>query len=164
MAHLSETLLLVLGGGGHTEELVALTRTLGGRHRFEYVIGTKDTLSARKLPFSGRVFRILNPREKNDRFWPLIAAKFLVSAAQSVAVVLRSRARVVLASGPGIAVAPLLLAKLLGRKVVYVETCSRIREPSLSARILYPFTDVFFVQWPQLLVRFPRATYAGRLL
>jgi hypothetical protein len=40
---------------------------------------------------------------------------------------------------------------------------ARVERPTLTARLLYPFSDLFIVQWPDLLKYFPRAKYLGRL-
>ena len=34
-------------------------------------------------------------------------------------------------------------------------------EPTLSGRLLYPFADLFIVQWPEQLAAFPRAVLAS---
>ncbi len=49
--------------------------------------------------------------------------------------------------------------------VVYVESIARVDTLSLSGRILYDarIADRVFVQWPQLLGRYPRALCVGRL-
>jgi beta-1,4-N-acetylglucosaminyltransferase len=49
--------------------------------------------------------------------------------------------------------------------VVYVESIARVDTLSLSGRILYDarVADRVFVQWPQLLGRYPRALCVGRL-
>ena len=69
----------------------------------------------------------------------------------------------IIGAGPSISVPPSLAGKLLGAKVIHVESASRVTRPSLTGRLLYPVADLFFVQWEGLLERFPRARYAGRL-
>jgi beta-1,4-N-acetylglucosaminyltransferase len=56
------------------------------------------------------------------------------------------------------------LAKLLGIRVIYIETGSRVFALSSSGKILYRFADLFFVQWSELLPLYPKAVYAGRLV
>ena len=75
----------------------------------------------------------------------------------------------VLVNGPGTCV-PVCLAALAYRCVRcrqawYVESIARVDTLSLSGRILYEarVADRVFVQWPQLLVRYPRALCVGRL-
>lgn len=51
-------------------------------------------------------------------------------------------------------------------RLVYVESIARVQRLSLSGRLLYHLrmTDMFFVQWEDLLDVYPRAMYKGRLM
>ena len=75
----------------------------------------------------------------------------------------------VLCNGPGTCVpvcAAAYVPRVLGLhavQVVYVESVCRVETLSLSARLLYPFADQLYVQWPGLLGRYPRARYVGRI-
>ncbi len=73
------------------------------------------------------------------------------------------RSEVVLSTGAGVAVPFILVAKLLGRRAVYVESLTRTESISLSGRMIYPFVDEFFVQWPTT-TRLRKARYVGSIL
>lgn len=70
---------------------------------------------------------------------------------------------VILSTGAALAVPFFVVGKLLRRRLVYVESLTRIESLSLSGRLVYPLTDAFFVQWPQA-ARRHRARYAGNVL
>lgn len=57
------------------------------------------------------------------------------------------------------------LVGIMEGRVVYVESIARVSSVSLSGAILYwsRLTDGFFVQWPELLAKYPRAQFSGRL-
>lgn len=150
-----QTLLVVLGGGGHSAQMNRLVGLLGGAYEYEYVAAYGDA----NVP--ARSYRILNPREKKDRNWFWIACKLAVASVQSLGVLFRTRASTVIACGPALSVPVCILAKLFRKRVVYVESWSRVRTRSLSARLTRPFADLFFVQSSQL--KAPGAIYAGRL-
>lgn len=82
---------------------------------------------------------------------------------QSLRIVLCERPELVISSGADVAVPVCILARLMGAKLVYIETAGELR-PSLSGRLLYPFADLFIVQWPEKLAAFPRAVLARGLL
>ena len=82
---------------------------------------------------------------------------------QSLLIVLRERPRLVLSTGADVAVPICILARLLGARLVFIETAGELR-PSLSGRLVYPFADLFIVQWPEKLAAFPRAVLARGLL
>jgi UDP-N-acetylglucosamine:LPS N-acetylglucosamine transferase len=154
--------LVVLGGGGHTAQMRRLVRLLGGAYEYEFVAARNDLLAANEVPQGARLFRVLNPREKDDRNALWAGIKLLFSFVDALAVLLRSRSSVILACGPALAVPLCILGKLFGKKVLYVESWARVKTQSLSGRLVKPFSDLYFVQW-RTLQHVPGARYAGRL-
>jgi beta-1,4-N-acetylglucosaminyltransferase len=155
-------LMIVLGSGGHTKEMIRLLDLLGNEHSYAYIHCADDALSLLKIRFPGPVFSVIRPRMK-VMSWPVIVARTLVAALQSLCALVRFRPRAIISTGPGVAVPACILAKAIGIRVIYIETGSRVFALSSSGRILYRFADLFFVQWPELLADYPRAIYEGRL-
>jgi len=156
-------ILVVLGSGGHTKEMIRLVDLMGKRYEYGYLVAADDELSPQKIKVPGPVYRVVRPRWKHTSL-PVVIARTLCSAFQALVSLLRLRPRAIVSTGPGPAVPASLLAKLLGIKVIYIETGSRVFALSSSGRILYRFADLFFVQWPELVESYPKAIYAGRLL
>jgi len=160
--------LVVLGEGGHTKEMVTLVEMLGDDLEYGYIMVDDDQVSEAKLARDGTcgrrgpVFRVMRPRDK-EHYLVRDAMRTLFSAWQSWSVLRRFRPDVVLTSGPSVAVPVCVLARLLGRRVIFVETASRVTRLSLTGRIMYRVAHLVFVQWPELVDRYPRAVYAGRL-
>jgi beta-1,4-N-acetylglucosaminyltransferase len=75
----------------------------------------------------------------------------------------RERPAAILSTGAALAVPFFLIGKLHGCRLVYVESLTRTDELSLAGRLVYPFADAFFVQWPGAAKR-KRARYVGGLL
>lgn len=71
---------------------------------------------------------------------------------------------VIVSTGAGLAVPFFLVGRLLGRRLVYVESLTRSESLSLSGRLVYPLADRFFVQWPALARRHRKARYEGSVL
>ena len=78
-------------------------------------------------------------------------------------VIRRQRPDLLLSTGAGLAVPFFLVGRLLGRRLIYVESLTRIDGLSLTGRIIYPFADEFFVQWPGAAVK-KRMRYHGSIL
>jgi beta-1,4-N-acetylglucosaminyltransferase len=76
----------------------------------------------------------------------------------------RDRPDAILSTGAGLAVPFFLVGKLLGIRLVYVESVTRTETISLSGRLVYRFADRFFVQWPEAARGRRRAVYAGSVL
>ena len=76
---------------------------------------------------------------------------------------MRSKAKYFLSAGNGAVVFLYYIGKIFGKKLIYLETWSRVWTPSLTGRLVYPICNLFFVQWPELLEKYPKAKYVGRL-
>ena len=50
---------------------------------------------------------------------------------------------------------------VFGARVVYVESFTRIDKPSLSLRLIAPFADRVYAQWPELRAEVPKARSLG---
>jgi UDP-N-acetylglucosamine:LPS N-acetylglucosamine transferase len=82
----------------------------------------------------------------------------------SFLIIVREKPDVVLTTGAFIVIPLCILAKFAGRKVIYIETLARITSPSFTGRILYHFSDLFLVQWKELLNSYgSKARYCGRV-
>lgn len=62
----------------------------------------------------------------------------------------RERPTVMLTTGAGPGVSAAVAAKLLGIRVVFVETVAAVERPSLTGVLMEALADDYFVQWPQL--------------
>ena len=157
-----DKILVLLGEGGHTKEILILVDLLGPAYRYEYVITAQDPLSEAKIHHAGPIHRVVRPRSKDESILAA-AGHVLRCAGQALAILRRSRPDALLTSGPALAVPFAFWARLLGVCVIFVETGSRVRQLSLTGRLMRPLAHLFFVQWPSLRARYPRAIYAGRL-
>lgn len=158
-------LLLVMGEGGHTKEMVKLADLLGPDHTYHYLLVKEDRVSADKITRPGPVYRVNRPRFRpGKRHDPWRDASLtLLCAAQALPVLWRVRPQAILSTGPWVAVPVMALGKLFGAQIIFIETGSRVRALSATGKVMYRLATLFFVQWPDLLARYPRARYAGRL-
>jgi len=156
-------LLVVLGDGGHTAEIVRLVELLGPDYDYTYLMTTVDQISQSKITVEGPVHYITRPRAKDEKLWGVVR-HLGYSLWQAIWLLYRIRPQVVLGSGPAVMVPVALFNKLIGGKIIFVETGSRITELSLTGKIMLKMADLYFVQWEQLQQRYPQTIFAGRLL
>jgi len=124
--------------------------------KYYYFYFTFSGSVARELAKTVRVWTIPNIVRHNPFSW-------LVGSILSAHIVVAERPDVVITTGAGVVVFFCIFAKLMGAKLIFLESMANVEKPTLTARLLYPFADEFLVQWPNLLKFFPRAKFLGRL-
>ncbi len=80
---------------------------------------------------------------------------------QSLRVFFREKPDVVISTGADTSFSICIIAKIFGKKLVFIESFCRISHPSLSGKIFYGIADLFLVQWKENLDFFPNAKYWG---
>ncbi len=143
--------LLVASGGGHLSELAELCAGWPPEGQ-QWV--TFDSPQARALLAGRRVAFAHGPTNRS-------ASNLARNVVLAWRLVRRHRPRTIVTTGAGIAVPFCYVGRLLGCRVVYVECLSRVREPSLTGRLVEPVAHDFYVQWPELVARYRRARYVG---
>ncbi len=147
-------LLLVCSCGGHLMQLVGLRTAWEGYPR---VWVTFDKPDSRSLLGGERVVHAHGPTNRN-------VPNFLRNLRLARRVMRELRPSAMVSTGAGIAVPFAWMARAAGVPVVYVESLTRIRELSLSGRLIAPVAEEVFVQWPELAAVRPGTRYAGTLL
>lgn len=138
---------LAASHGGHLELLRALDEAYRERR---HVFVTPPSVQADELRAGGRrVATVLNPGRS-----PLLLAR---NAVQALRIARRERPRVVVCSGADASAAFAVWAKLLGARLLFVETMARVHRGSATGRLLRPLADRILVQWPELLGSYPGA-------
>ncbi|MCX8190177.1 MAG: UDP-N-acetylglucosamine transferase subunit ALG14 [Candidatus Diapherotrites archaeon] len=141
---------LAASGGGHLTELLQLKEAWRKYPHF-YVSDVRTNSVA--LNKKQKVYFVVCPRRN-----PI---KLIVNTIQALYILAKEKPDIVISTGADTAVPLCILAKLFLKKVIFIESFCRISDASLSAKIMYKFADLFFVQWPENKGAFPKAEYAG---
>lgn len=142
---------LVCSHGGHLTEMRELEAAFKD-HDICYL--TYRSERTRNLPASCLIDNLA------DKPWTLVLA--LLRIAELIS---REKPRIMISTGAEIAIPAFFLARLAGINTIFVETCARVRTPSMTARLVYHMSDFFFVQWENLTKCFGRnVRYEGGLL
>jgi UDP-N-acetylglucosamine:LPS N-acetylglucosamine transferase len=146
--------LIVCSSGGHLTQALALKPWWGEHERWWVTLPTED---ARSRLRGENVVEAHYPTVRN---LPNLARNFGLARR-----VLRDvRPDLVFSTGAAIAFPFFVQACGVGARTAYLEPVDRISAPSLSGRLVYPFTDRFLVQWDGLLPSYPDAHNAGVVL
>ena len=139
--------------GGHYEQLLMLRPLM---EKYDSFILTEETLY--KTQVKGvRMYCLkqVNRREKSMR------PNMLRNAFTSLGIFLKERPDVVICTGVLAMIPMCLLAKLFGKKLIYIESFAKVTSPTETGKLLYRFADQFYVQWPQMKQIYPKAIYLG---
>ena len=139
--------------GGHFEQLLML-RPLMERYESFVVTERTDYQAAARDQKMYYVTQV----NRRERLFPL---KMIGIGFESLGILLREKPDLVITTGV-LAMIPLcLLAKLFGKKLIYIESFAKISSPNLSGKLLYRFADQFYVQWESMLKIYPKAICLG---
>ena len=129
---------------------------------------SKINLCSNPLILNSKFLTIQRSREVNQP-WMQTVYYSIIALFNSIYMVWKYEPALILCNGPGTCV-PLCFAivilRILGiacfsTKIVFVESFCRVQSLSLSGKLLYPISDIFVVQWPDLAIKHPKAQYLG---
>ena len=142
---------LICAPGGHLTQFMQL-RDLWKKHDTFFVVPKHK--SSENLGFRTRF--ITDPFRN-----PLL---YVIVFLQSLSIFLKEKPNVIITNGGGLVVPMCYIAKLFRRKIVFIESFSRVKTPSITGKMLYRIADLFLVQWEYLLnVYGKKARYGGRV-
>ena len=144
---------LVSSSGGHWEELMCV-KALADENSVFYVTEVGGQADSSNLDHLYQLPQI-NRHEKGF-LWHFI--QLFCSAGKILS---NEKPDMVITTGALLAFPFCLLAKLRGAKIVYIESFARVHSKSLTGRLVYPFADLFLVQWEPMLKLYPKAKYIG---
>lgn len=146
--------LLVCSPGGHLQQMLALKPAWTDFERAWVTLPSVDVEASLEGEEVTLAHGPTNRSIKNLLRNAVLAWRLLRS----------SRPDAILSTGAGVAVPFFLAGKVLGVRLVYVESVTRTESISLSGRLVYRLADRFFVQWPEVALRLRRAEHAGSVL
>ncbi len=145
----------VASSGGHWEELMCL-RKIAEEHDSFYI--TESGGQAEEL--SNHTIYTVPQINRKQKGFLLSFIKLFTKAAR----ILKSeKPDVVISTGALVSFPFCLIGKIRGAKIIYIESFARIYDKSLTGKLVYPFADLFVVQWESLLDCYPKAVYAGSI-
>ena len=155
----NKTLKICVGAsaGGHMNELSRLLdKSNSWPYQPSFYVTTLKALAG-KLGQKGPVYII---GECNRQ---LLLKTFGVLA-RSLKIIIKERPDVVITTGSLPLAIVCLSAKLIGAKIVWIDSIANIECFSMSGRMVLPFADLFLTQWPELAEKHHNVEYAGALI
>ncbi len=154
---MKDRVLFIASAGGHLSELLALKDLFSHYDYFLMTEKTKSSLTLREK-YPRRVGYLFYGTMAHPFTYPL---KLLGNSFISLYYYLKFRPRVIVTTGVQSAGPMCCIAKIMGSKVIYIESFANIETKTASGRIIYHFADYFIVQWKSMLKLYPKAKFGG---
>jgi len=145
---------LAASAGGHLSQLRKVAEAWAGLSTFWVTTGRMVSGS---LGENSKVYAV--GECNRDHPFRLIAV-----LSRCIFITLRERPDVVISTGAAPGCLMCLLGKLIGAKIVWLDSITNVERLSLSGRLVRPFADLFLVQWPELIAKYPKAEYVGAVI
>lgn len=139
--------------GGHLEQLMMLKPLMSKYDSF--IVTEKTTYAA--VPDDIKLYYLeqVNRKEKTFVF------RMIKNLFMSLKIFVAEKPDMVISTGV-LAMIPLcLIAKLSGKKLIYIESFAKVTSGTLTGKLIYRFADCFYVQWEQMLQIYPKAIFLG---
>ena len=150
----NKKICLAASAGGHLSQLLKLSESWDGHETF--FISTTEVMKE-KLRDYGNVY-IAGECNREHPF-RVIAVFF-----RCLNAVLKEKPSIIISTGAAAGCMCCFIGKLLGAKIIWIDSITNVDKPSLSGRMVRFIADLFIVQWPELTERYKKAEYVGQII
>ncbi|PEC51938.1 PssD/Cps14F family polysaccharide biosynthesis glycosyltransferase [Bacillus sp. AFS096315] len=139
--------------GGHLEQLFMLYPMMKKHDSFILTEKTNYAFNSKDI----RNYKVIQINRRELIF----VLKMIVLFIQSIIIFLKEKPDVVISTGALSTVPMCLIAKLFKRKLIFIESFSKINSPTITGKLMYKYADLFLVQWEEMKKFYPDAKYGG---
>lgn len=150
-------IILTSSKGGHLTELLKLQHIIK-QHDVSYVIEQPQNPVNLQYPV---YYLAAGTHFHNKLAYIKILLKNMI---KGLYYVLKLKPQVIISTGAHNTIPLCIFAKILGKKIIYIESVARVYTPSKTGKLMYKIANQFYVQWPEMLEVYPKAIYKGQLL
>ncbi len=143
----------IASSGGHLEEIERLKRV---EKRYNSFLITESGQFS-NTDFCKKKYYTWQMNRKQVTFIP----KFIILFIRAFLILVKENPDFIITTGALMAYPFCVWAKIIGIKIIYVESFARVKKPSLTGRLLYNFADLFIVQWEDMLKLYPKSVLGG---
>jgi UDP-N-acetylglucosamine:LPS N-acetylglucosamine transferase len=146
---------LVCSHGGHFKEMIQILEAL---ENYEYFFVTYESPATREL--SNAYLLKFHGWDFFNKFYEI------KTFYQSVKILYKEKPNGIITTGGGEISFPFcFIGKIMGIKIIFIDTLARITTKSWAGRLIYPFADLFLVQWEQMKYKYgKKAKYWGKVI
>lgn len=149
--------MFISSTGGHLNEMMQLKSLFNKYNYYLVTEKTPDNLYL-KDKYEGKVSYLIYGTK--DHFW-IYPLKLLINCFISLFIYIKVRPDVIITTGTHTAGPMCCIGKIFGSKIIFIETMANIATKTVTGRLVYPFADLFIVQWESMLKLYPKAKFGG---
>jgi UDP-N-acetylglucosamine:LPS N-acetylglucosamine transferase len=155
MSHYKTKVAFVASSGGHLEEISRLKEI---EKKYDcFLVTEKSDFEVKG--FCNRHYYVPQMNRKQAQF----LIKFIYLFFRTTYILIKEKPDFIITTGALIAYPFCVVGKLLGSKVIYVESFARVTHPSMTGRLVYNLSDLFMVQWEDMLANYPKSMLGGEI-
>ncbi|MBE6367378.1 MAG: hypothetical protein E7052_05645 [Lentisphaerae bacterium] len=149
---MQKKILLAGTSGGHLTQAITLFKDIEG---MEKIFFTEFSPRLSSMPY--RTYSYNRPKSQ--------ILTMILATLKSLYIILKERPDWIITTGAECGTAMIIAGKILFRKTIFIETASRYRTKTMSAKICYHLVDKFYVQHTESLQIYgKKAEYIGGVL
>ena len=153
---MTKKICFTASSGGHLEEVSKLAVI---QEKYEsFLVTEKNDFMVQT--FCKNVYFVNQINRKEAFFF----VKFFYVCFQSLHILIKEKPDTIISTGALTTYPLCLFGKIMGKKIVYIESFARVDTASLTGKFMYRIADLFIVQWEEMLEIFPKAIYGGGIL
>ena len=139
--------------GGHYEQLFMLKPLM---EKYDSFVVTEKTLYNTAVK-DENMYYLKQVNRKEKTFIP----RMIANCFYSLKIFFAEKPDVVICTGVLAMIPICLIAKIMGKKLIYIESFAKVTSATETGKLLYKFADRFYVQWEPMLEIYPNAVFLG---
>ncbi len=154
---MKKKVMFISSTGGHFSEIMQLSPMFKD---YDYSIVTEKTKISASLKekYQNKIDFLFYGTKDHVLVYPF---KLILNCFKSLFLFFKIRPSYIITTGAHTAGPMCCIGKLLGAKIIYIETFANIETKTITGRLIYKFADLFLVQWESMLTLYPKAICKG---
>lgn len=143
----------IASSGGHFEQLMMLKPLMKKYKSFIVTEKTNYSVSNDDIPF----YYLKQVNRHEIKFIPYM----IVNTIKTMYIFVKEKPNVIISTGALATIPMCIISKMLGKKVIFIESFAKTNSPTLTGKLLYKFADQFYVQWEEMKQFYPDSICKG---
>ena len=154
---MKKRVIFISSTGGHFSELMML-KPIFDDYDFHLITEKTKSTESLKNEYKDRMhYLVFGTRVKKVKYF----FKVTFNTIKALCLFIKIRPKAIVTTGTHTAMPMCIIGKLLGSKIIFIETYANVFTPTGSGKFIYKFADKFIVQWEEMLKVYPNAIYLG---